>query len=142
MQYVYHILCFYTKKFWLKILFLKNRNNILNFLFFRYTGDGSENDQTTCVVCMCDFEVRQTLRILPCSHEFHSKCVDKWLKVSISLYKYVVLGIFFSSSKIYIGYLYHKKRVILLKKIQTLYKPWKNSDMYLQIIMYRNVKNF
>lgn len=47
---------------------------------YRYTGDGSENDQTTCVVCMCDFEVRQSLRILPCSHEFHSKCVDKWLK--------------------------------------------------------------
>ena len=56
---------------------------ILYLDFFRYTGDGSENDQTTCVVCMCDFEVRQTLRILPCSHEFHSKCVDKWLKVSI-----------------------------------------------------------
>merc|ERR1719495_3045413 len=47
---------------------------------YRYPGDNSENDQTTCVVCMCDFEIRQSLRILPCSHEFHSKCVDKWLK--------------------------------------------------------------
>lgn len=35
-----------------------------------------------CVVCMCDFESRQLLRVLPCSHEFHAKCVDKWLKVS------------------------------------------------------------
>lgn len=34
-----------------------------------------------CVVCMCDFESRQLLRVLPCSHEFHAKCVDKWLKV-------------------------------------------------------------
>ena len=50
---------------------------------FRYPGDSSENDQTTCVVCMCDFEIRQTLRVLPCSHEFHSKCVDKWLKVNL-----------------------------------------------------------
>lgn len=35
-----------------------------------------------CVVCMCDFESRQLLRVLPCNHEFHAKCVDKWLKVS------------------------------------------------------------
>ena len=64
-------------------------NSLLQLAFsrifcYRYTGDGSENDQTTCVVCMCDFEVRQSLRILPCSHEFHSKCVDKWLKVIYS----------------------------------------------------------
>lgn len=51
-------------------------------LLFSYPGDSGENDdQTTCVVCMCDFELRQSLRVLPCSHEFHSKCVDKWLKV-------------------------------------------------------------
>lgn len=31
---------------------------------------------------MCDFEIRQLLRVLPCNHEFHTKCVDKWLKVS------------------------------------------------------------
>lgn len=31
---------------------------------------------------MCDFESRQLLRVLPCNHEFHTKCVDKWLKVS------------------------------------------------------------
>ena len=43
-------------------------------------------DQTSCVVCMCDFELRQVLRVLPCSHEFHAKCVDKWLRVS-KIYK-------------------------------------------------------
>ena len=40
-----------------------------------------ESDQLTCVVCMCEFEQRQILRVLPCSHEFHARCVDKWLKV-------------------------------------------------------------
>lgn len=35
-----------------------------------------------CVVCFSDFECRQLLRVLPCNHEFHAKCVDKWLKVS------------------------------------------------------------
>lgn len=34
-----------------------------------------------CVVCFSDFECRQLLRVLPCNHEFHAKCVDKWLKV-------------------------------------------------------------
>lgn len=37
---------------------------------------------------MCDFESRQLLRVLPCNHEFHAKCVDKWLKVS-KLYVYM-----------------------------------------------------
>ena len=48
-------------------------------------GDSSPSDQTqtVCVVCMCDFETRQVVRVLPCSHEFHAKCVDKWLKVRV-----------------------------------------------------------
>lgn len=52
---------------------------------YKYNSDKSdrEGEQTSCVVCMCDFESRQILRILPCAHEFHAKCVDKWLRVSI-----------------------------------------------------------
>jgi hypothetical protein len=52
-----------------------------NLLCFRYSSEGSDTDQTVCVVCMCDFEARQLVRVLPCAHEFHAKCVDKWLKV-------------------------------------------------------------
>ena len=53
----------------------------------RYTGGEEEagreeQTQTVCVVCMSDFEQRQLVRVLPCSHEFHAKCVDKWLKVT------------------------------------------------------------
>ncbi len=57
---------------------------------YRYNAEinRSTMDQTSCVVCMCDFEGRQLLRVLPCSHEFHAKCVDKWLKVGMnSLFK-------------------------------------------------------
>jgi hypothetical protein len=43
------------------------------------------HEQTGCVVCMCDFESRQLLRTLPCTHEFHAKCVDKWLRVSVAV---------------------------------------------------------
>jgi E3 ubiquitin-protein ligase RNF38/44 len=38
--------------------------------------------QTSCVVCLNDFQSRQLLRSLPCRHEFHARCIDKWLKVS------------------------------------------------------------
>lgn len=47
---------------------------------YKYNADTHEGDQTSCVVCMCDFEARQILRVLPCSHEFHAKCIDKWLR--------------------------------------------------------------
>lgn len=50
---------------------------------YKFNSDTHEGDQTSCVVCMCDFEARQLLRVLPCSHEFHAKCVDKWLRVSV-----------------------------------------------------------
>uniref|UniRef100_A0A674J080 RING-type domain-containing protein n=1 Tax=Terrapene triunguis TaxID=2587831 RepID=A0A674J080_9SAUR len=43
-------------------------------------GDGSLLPR--CVVCFSDFEARQLLRVLPCNHEFHAKCVDKWLKAN------------------------------------------------------------
>jgi hypothetical protein len=43
----------------------------------------SERDeQSVCVVCQTDFELKQNIRALPCSHIFHTKCVDKWLKIN------------------------------------------------------------
>lgn len=48
---------------------------------YKFNAETHQGDQTNCVVCMCDFEALQSLRVLPCSHEFHSKCIDKWLKV-------------------------------------------------------------
>lgn len=47
---------------------------------YKFNAETHTGDQTSCVICICDFEPRQTLRVLPCSHEFHAKCVDKWLR--------------------------------------------------------------
>ena len=33
----------------------------------------------TCAICVDDFKQGDTLRILPCHHFFHIKCVDEWL---------------------------------------------------------------
>lgn len=53
---------------------------IESLVSYKFNADTHQGDQTSCVVCMCDFEARQILRVLPCSHEFHAKCIDKWLR--------------------------------------------------------------
>ncbi|KAJ3223837.1 E3 ubiquitin-protein ligase rnf13 [Chytriomyces hyalinus] len=34
---------------------------------------------TACSVCLEEYATGEEIRILPCNHEFHAKCVDKWL---------------------------------------------------------------
>ena len=63
---------------------------------YRFSGEIEEGGQSTCVICMCEFETRQTLRVLPCSHEYHAKCIDKWLKVFITFWpSFFCFSIFF-----------------------------------------------
>ena len=33
-----------------------------------------------CLVCRCDFEDDESVRMLPCGHFFHRECVDVWLR--------------------------------------------------------------
>ncbi|VVD03960.1 unnamed protein product [Leptidea sinapis] len=44
---------------------------------YKYCEQTTQGEQTSCVVCMCEFEARQTLRVLPCAHEFHAKCSNR-----------------------------------------------------------------
>jgi len=56
---------------------------------------GEENDPVngTCAVCLEDHAINDTLRILPCRHEFHRDCVDPWLMDNLNcpLCKYHLL---------------------------------------------------
>lgn len=44
-------------------------------------GALSERD-TSCSVCLCEFEEGDRLRKLPCGHHFHQSCIDEWLRRS------------------------------------------------------------
>jgi hypothetical protein len=47
-----------------------------------FEGQELPSNQTTCAVCMADFEISEDLRSLHCTHHFHKECIDKWLGVA------------------------------------------------------------
>jgi len=49
-----------------------------------YTGQELPSNQTSCAICMADFETEEELKWLHCSHYFHKECIDKWLSVGVT----------------------------------------------------------
>jgi len=41
----------------------------------------SKEPMKSCPICLDDINEGDVLRIMPCMHKFHSKCLSKWLKI-------------------------------------------------------------
>ncbi|KAJ2000938.1 hypothetical protein H4R26_004380 [Coemansia thaxteri] len=42
-------------------------------------GSYSFTDERMCAICLCRYLPHESLRLLPCKHAFHRKCIDTWL---------------------------------------------------------------
>ncbi|KAG2423831.1 hypothetical protein HXX76_014991 [Chlamydomonas incerta] len=40
----------------------------------------SEDDEPQCTVCLCEYEEGERITQLPCKHDFHTNCINKWLQ--------------------------------------------------------------
>lgn len=47
-------------------------------------AEDNAEDRPSCPICLGDFVVGDTVRVLPCKHQYHQKCVDQWLMVNAS----------------------------------------------------------
>lgn len=44
-------------------------------------GSSALNENPECCICLAKYRDKEEMRQLPCSHMFHLKCVDQWLKI-------------------------------------------------------------
>lgn len=38
------------------------------------------NNKETCNICLCDYEIGDCCKKLPCNHVYHTQCIDRWLR--------------------------------------------------------------
>ncbi|KAF7702890.1 RING-H2 finger protein ATL5 [Cucumispora dikerogammari] len=45
------------------------------------TGKEIPNHETTCSICLTEYEKDDEVKILPCNHNYHKECIDNWFNV-------------------------------------------------------------
>ncbi|XP_060086317.1 uncharacterized protein LOC132565640 [Ylistrum balloti] len=49
-----------------------------------YQANSEKQESEDCLICMCEYDQNDRLKMLPCFHEFHAQCIDKWIKGNAS----------------------------------------------------------
>lgn len=63
----------------------KDNSNISNKIKKLYTYKYIPNkNKINCSICLDDYNEGDIIKLLNCSHEFHSKCLDEWLNINLS----------------------------------------------------------
>lgn len=39
-------------------------------------------DKNECMICMSSFELNEKVKIMPCTHFFHTDCIKKWFEAN------------------------------------------------------------
>uniref|UniRef100_A0A1J3DNA7 RING-type domain-containing protein n=1 Tax=Noccaea caerulescens TaxID=107243 RepID=A0A1J3DNA7_NOCCA len=55
-------------------------NDVVDLLPTKLYTKSQSEESSQCYICLVEYEEGDTIRTLPCHHEFHTTCVDKWLK--------------------------------------------------------------
>ncbi|KAG7604999.1 putative transcription factor C2H2 family [Arabidopsis thaliana] len=55
-------------------------NDVVDLLPIKLYTKSQSEDPSQCYICLVEYEEADSIRTLPCHHEFHKTCVDKWLK--------------------------------------------------------------
>lgn len=56
-----------------------NEEEIHEIPEFKFNQNQDSSEKKNCVICMEDIEQEENVKLLHCSHLFHSECLNKWL---------------------------------------------------------------
>jgi hypothetical protein len=59
----------------------RDLNTILKFLPVWEVRENKKHDNNnSCVVCLCEFQIGDIISALPCCHVFHTECIKNWFE--------------------------------------------------------------
>ncbi|XP_063692668.1 uncharacterized protein LOC134824636 isoform X2 [Bolinopsis microptera] len=53
--------------------------NVLDRAPTKVASEADMSREKKCSICLGHYSIGETLRVLPCEHEFHEYCIDRWL---------------------------------------------------------------